>query len=99
MSLVGVGADIFLKIAGEKSGGTQVWYIAIGAFIYFFSAIGWFFAMRLTKLSSLGVIYSVVTLVALAAIGVVFFGERLSVGERTGIVLGLVSVALLARFG
>jgi drug/metabolite transporter (DMT)-like permease len=54
--------------------------------------------MKHIKLSSLGVIYSLTTVLLLVAIGVFYFHEKLNIYEIIGIVAAIVSVILLSRF-
>ena len=57
-----------------------------------------FLAMRVVKMSSIGVIYGVSTVILLTAIGVLFFDEKLHAMEVVAIILGLSSIILLVRF-
>ena len=74
------------------------WFV-VGCILYLFSAFGWVFVMRHIKLSSLGLVYSLFTVILLAGLGVVVFGETLNRHEFVGIMLGIASILLLSRFG
>jgi multidrug transporter EmrE-like cation transporter len=61
-------------------------------------ALGWLVLMRYMKLATAGAFYAVASALLLAVIGVLFFNERLSAPEITGLGMALCSVLLLARF-
>ena len=98
LSLVGVLGDFFLKLAGGSVNVNLKWFFS-GLIIYSSTAIGWFFVMRHIKLGTLGVVYGVSTILALSIIGIFFFKEPIEWYEVLGLILGLSSVMLLARFG
>jgi multidrug transporter EmrE-like cation transporter len=50
------------------------------------------------KLATIGVIYSLCMILLLAALGIVVFKERLTIGELAGIVMAVCSLILLSRF-
>ena len=91
--------DYFLKNASlEAKLWQNKWFIA-GCLIYAFSAFGWAFAFRYIKLATVGVVYSLATILLLTTLGVWVFGERLNFYETAGIVFAVLSIMLLARFG
>ena len=96
---VGVLADYFLKISGNGEKYINYPTFFIGMIIYALTAFGWFYVMKHIKLSTLGIFYSVTTVVLLAFVGVFFFKEQLSIYDIIGIVLGITSIIILARFG
>lgn len=98
LSLIGVLADYFLKLAGMGEKYIIEKWLALGIGIFALLGFGWFFVMKHIKLSELGVIYATTTAVALAIVGVLFFKETLGTGEIIGLVAGLVSILLLGRF-
>jgi len=100
LSLIGVLGDYFIKLSGNSN----IKYIdlklfLIGLIVYSSTAVGWFFVMKHIKLGTLGVIYGVTTVIALAIIGVAVFKEHLNIYEIIGIVAGVSSIILLSRFG
>ena len=98
LSTVGVIADAFLKRASETERFfTDTWFL-LAASIYALSAFGWVFALRNLKLATAGASYSVFTIVLLAVVGSVVFGERLSAGEIIALLLAIASLVTLARF-
>jgi multidrug transporter EmrE-like cation transporter len=50
-------------------------------------------------MSTIGVIYSLSTVLLLAALGVILFNESLNRYEVTGIFFAVASILLLSRFG
>lgn len=99
LSLIGVWGDYFIKMSGnhpEKY--IDYKYFIIGLLLFSSTAIGWFFVMKHIKLSTLGVIYGVTTILALTLIGTLFFKENLNFYEIIGLILGLSSIFLLVRF-
>lgn len=96
-AIVVIAGDIVLKVAAD--GQKSVWSGAVlaGCVIYAASAIFWFYAMRQVTLAQAGVAYSMLTLLALCAIGSVWFGEPLYMREYLGIVCALAAMVLLAR--
>jgi small multidrug resistance pump len=96
---IGVLADYFIKLSGNGAKYINYHHFFIGMIIYALTAIGWFYAMKHIKLSTLGIFYSVTTAVLLALVGTIFFKEHLSTYEIIGIIFGMVSIIILARFG
>lgn len=92
-------ADYFLKLASiEARAFSNKWFVA-GCVIYALGAFGWVFVLRHLKLATVGVVYSLGTVMLLAALGAVVFGESLNRYEVAGIGFGVLSILLLARFG
>lgn len=89
--------DYFIKLAALGRGFTGPAFYA-GSLLYAASAIGLMLAMRHMSLAAVGVWYSVLTILAMTALGVLVFGERLSVREILGIALAFASLACMARF-
>ena len=83
-ALVVIAGDYLLKLAADR--GLPV-----------ISALLWFGAMRHLTLGMAGVAYSMLTLVALALIGAVMFGERLGLRECAGIGCALTAMLLMVR--
>lgn len=95
MTMVG---DYLLKLASMKPSGFASPEFVGAAAIYALSAVGWLFAMRHLTLAAIGVYYSMMMLILLAAMGVLLFGEKLAAREMLGIVLACASIGLMARF-
>ena len=98
LSLVGVAGDYFLKLSGSGPKYVEIKWFIIGALIYASTAVGWFLVMKHIKLASLGIIYAITIVIALAGIGVIFFKETLNMYEIIGLIIGFISILLLARF-
>jgi len=98
VSIIGVIADSMLKAASQQTHMmANRWFIA-GTVLTIAFALGWLVLMRYMKLATAGAIYAVLSACLLAAVGVIFFEERLTVREMTGIGMAVGSVVLLARF-
>lgn len=97
LSLVGVIGDYFIKVSGQKSS-VDIRYFILGFVIYASTAFGWFFVMRHVKLTTLGVIYTVSTVLFLTLLSVFYFKEKISVMEIFGIIMAIISMLILARF-
>lgn len=98
LSLITVLADVFIKHASLQSQFTGWKFLVVGALIYGLTAFGWFFVMREAKLSTLGVLYCVTVVVFLTLLSAFYFKESIKSMEIFGIVLGIISLIILARF-
>jgi drug/metabolite transporter (DMT)-like permease len=97
LSTVGVLADTLLKVAStERNVFISRWLFA-GLALSCAFALGWVFLMRIMKLATAGVFYGVASALLLCIIGVVFFEERLTSRELTGIAMAAVAMILLSR--
>jgi undecaprenyl phosphate-alpha-L-ara4N flippase subunit ArnF len=99
LAAVGVFGDYFIKLSGNGPSYISYAPFFIGMLIYALTAVGWFYAMKHLKLGTLGVFYSLTTVILLVLVGVFFFKEQLNIYEIVGIVLGVISILILARFG
>ncbi len=98
LSGVGVFGDMMLKRSGEGPAWMDARYFVGGVIIYGLTAFGWFFIMKHVKLATIGVVYSVGTVILLAIVGTLFFRERLNPFEMAGLVLAIASLVLMGRF-
>lgn len=94
---LGVLGDYFIKRASEAGTLLSLTFLS-GFVIYALTAIGWFFAMQHIKLASVGVFYSISSILLLALVGLIFFRESLGPAEMVGIALAIGAVVLLAKF-
>ncbi|MEM9792351.1 MAG: hypothetical protein AAF848_05365, partial [Pseudomonadota bacterium] len=92
VTLVG---DYLLKVASLKNGLASFAFVG-GAAMYMASAVGILFAMRQMSLASVGVYYSVLTILAMTALGVLVFGEQLLPREVLGIGFAIASLVCMA---
>ncbi len=96
---VSVVGDYFIKLSGNGSKYIQYPFFFLGMIIYASTAFGWFYIMKHTKLSTLGVFFGLTNIILLALVGVIFFKEHLNTYDIVGIIFGVISIILLARFG
>jgi len=96
-ALVVIAGDYLLKLAADRGLPVISALVAVGIVLYAISALLWFGAMRHLTLGMAGVAYSMLTLVALALIGAVMFGERLGLRECAGIGCALTAMLLMVR--
>ncbi len=99
LGLVGVIADAFMKKAGAGPAYVDVKWFILGTLVYVSTIFGWFFVMKTLKLSTVGVVYGVSSILFLVFAGIIFFGERLNLFEWIGVAFAVVSILLLAKFG
>lgn len=90
--------DYFIKSAADRALAMTSWQFLLGGALYAISAIGWYLTMRSISLAQVAVAFSAFTLLALCAMGVLVFGEKLQVREYLGIGTALLSLVLMARF-
>jgi len=98
IAVVTVLGDYYLKLASQLSSPYLNRWFFTGLLIYSASAFGWVYAMRHMKLATVGIVYSLSTVLLLAALGVVIFREPLNRYEIVGICLGALSIVLMVRF-
>ena len=98
LAIITTFADIFIKNASLQNSFAGWPMLVLGSVIYGLTGIGWFFAMRYQKLSTLGVIFSISGVLLLTLVSVFYFKEKISHLEILGIVLAMVSLTLLYRF-
>jgi multidrug transporter EmrE-like cation transporter len=99
LSCVGAGADTLLKLASAQPRPFwNRWFLLGVASSVLFASI-WVLLMQSMKLATAGVAYAVASALLLVCIGVLFFGEKLNMGEATGVAMALAAVALLGRLG
>lgn len=97
-ALIVISGDILLKIAAEKGHGLPSTHVVAGTLLYCVSAIAWFLAMRHISLAQAGVAYTMFSLLALCAIGAVFFNETIGLRDIAGIICAIFAILLLVRF-
>jgi len=99
LAATGVLGDYFIKLSGNGPRYINYPHFFVGMIIYALTAFGWFYAMKHIKLGTLGIFYSVTTVILLAFVGAVFFREHLNTYEIIGVTFGVASIIILARFG
>lgn len=98
VAAITVLGDYFLKIASQQSRPVNNKWFFAGLFIYAGCSFGWLYAMRNMKLAMIGVVYSLATVLPLAALDVLVFGETLNRYEVAGIGFAMIAILLLSRF-
>ncbi|MEL6640781.1 MAG: EamA family transporter [Pseudomonadota bacterium] len=96
-AMVVIAGDAVLKVAADSGRPMFSTLVYAGMAIYAVSALFWFYAMRHITLAQAGVAYSMLTLLALCAIGVIWFGEKLYFREFAGIACALAAMILMVR--
>lgn len=96
-AMIVIIGDYLIKLAVD--GGQPMWsgLVVLGVVLYGSSALFWFYAMQHVTLAQAGVAYSMLTLIALAVIGAVYFGEPLHMREYAGLGCALLSMILMSR--
>lgn len=89
--------DFAIKSAVDSGFAITSKLVLVGVLLYGFSAILWFYAMHHVTLAQAGVAYSMLTLIALAILGAVYFDEPLYFREYLGLGCALLSMVLMSR--
>jgi len=87
--------DYLIKLASDEDGGLASLRFVFGMVLYGLPAIGWFFLMRSHSLAAIGVLYSVTTLLLLAALGTIVFKEAFGTREIFGLSLAVAAVVVM----
>lgn len=98
LSCVSAVADYFLKLAGNGEKFIDMKFFSIGFFIFSMMAICWFPVFKYVKFSTIGIVYSITTIILFVIIGIFFFDEKLNAQEVIGVITGITSIILLAKF-
>ncbi len=96
-TLVVIAGDYYIKLAVDRGHGLQSPIFLLGCGLYALSAVGWFLAPRHISLAQTGIAFSIFSLLALCAMGVFLFEERLQARERLGVLLAVCAMLLMAR--
>lgn len=96
-ALIVILGDYLIKIAADDGQPVTSTLVLTGCALYASSAILWFFALHHVTLSQAGVAFSMFSLLALCAIGAVYFDEPLYLREYAGIGCALLSMVLMMR--
>jgi drug/metabolite transporter (DMT)-like permease len=98
LALIGVVGDFFIKLSGNGTKFIELKWFIIGFVIYAMTAFGWFYLMKNVKLATLGVFYSISTVLFVTILGVFYFKESINFYEIVGIVAAIISLILLGKF-
>lgn len=96
-ALIVIIGDYIIKIAADGGHPVTSHFVLTGCLLYAASAVLWYFAMLHVTLAQAGVAYSMLTLLALCAIGALWFDEPLYLREYAGIGCALVAMVLMVR--
>lgn len=96
-AIVVIAGDYFLKLAADRELTLGSTLVVAGCVLYAGSALMWFGAMHHVTLAQAGVAYSMFTLIALALIGALVFGEKLGTREFAGLGCALGAMVLMSR--
>ena len=95
---VGVVGDDFVKLAGDNPRVINWAWLTCGLVIYALTAFGWLYVMRHLKLATIGVYYSIGTVLLLVFVGAAFFHEEVSAMEILGILMAIGSLVILGKY-
>ncbi len=96
LMLIAVGLEIFADIVLKKwSLDNRSSLLVLGIAIYTIGTIFWAFSLKYQYLSQAIVAFTVFNLLAVVMVGIIYFGEQLTVTTKIGIGLSIVSLILL----
>ncbi len=91
-----VAGDILLKQWTVLNRSAWFWF---GVAVYGASTVAWAFSLRYELLARAVSVVTIVNLLAVVLVGVLVFGEQLSLVNKLGIALGVVSLVLIEWWG
>lgn len=89
--------DYAIKVATNKEPGLMSAWFLVGALLYGLPAIGWFYLMKTHSLAMIGVLYSALSIILLAALGYFAFSEALGRREWLGMSLAIAAVLVMIQ--
>lgn len=95
ITLLTMAGDYYIKLASARPDGLLTAGFALGVVLYALPALGWFFLMRSHSLAAIGVFYSSATILLLAALGTLVFGEAFGLREGIGVTLAVAAVVVM----
>ena len=96
-ALIVILGDTLIKLAADDGQPVHSILVIAGCALYAVSAVMWYFALLHVTLAQAGVAFSMLTLLALCAIGAIYFDEQLFFREYAGIACALLAMALMMR--
>ena len=87
-----VGGDVLFK--KWSLGGTN-WVLIAGFVIYLIGTVFWAFSLKYEGLAKAISVITILNLIAVVLVGVLYFKEDLSLINKVGIALGVISVVLI----
>jgi drug/metabolite transporter (DMT)-like permease len=97
MIIITILGDYFIKKASVLQHFTGWKLLVLGGILYGLSALGWFYVYRSTKFFTVGAIHSFGIIVMTILLSVLIFKEKISGSEIFGLILGIISLAILLR--
>lgn len=86
-----VGDFYFKKWSLENS----LWVLSFGLLMYFIGTVFWAMSLKYESLSKAILIFFILSMLGAVFIGVYFFQEQLTILNKAGILLGILSVILV----
>ncbi len=96
-ALIVIVGDYLIKVAADGGQPVHSALVLTGCALYASSAVMWFFALQHVTLSQAGVAFSMFSLLALCALGALYFDEKLFLREYAGIGCALLAMVLMVR--
>ncbi|MEO3415586.1 hypothetical protein AAFO92_13095 [Roseovarius sp. CAU 1744] len=96
-ALIVILGDYLIKLAADDGQPVHSTLVMTGCALYAVSAVLWYFALLHVTLAQAGVAYSMLTLLALCALGAMYFDEQLYFREYAGIACALLAMVLMVR--
>lgn len=95
-----IGLAVALEIIGDVyfkkySIDNKYSFLIIGLMIYFIGSVFWAVSLKYEMMSKAIVVFAVLNILVVALIGMVFFKEELTLMNKIGIFVGLISVVLI----
>lgn len=90
--LLEVAGDIYFKKWSLENKNALLY---LGLLIYFIGTIFWAVSLKYEHLSKAISVFTVLNLIMVVLVGVLYFQENLSLPNKIGIVLGIISVLLI----
>ena len=99
MLFVTILGDYFVKKSSIEEGYSGWKLLVLGGLLYGVSAIGWFWVYRSVKVFTVGAIHSLGIIILTIFLSLVIFREKMNFIEIVGILLGVVSITILLKYG
>ncbi len=84
--------DIFFKRSVLEN---KNLFLYIGLFVYFIGTIFWALSLKYELLSKAITIFTIINLIVIILVGVIYFNENISLINKIGVGVGIISVILM----
>lgn len=91
-ALIEVIADIFFKLWNDKG---NTYLIVLGVILYLIGTAFWVLSLRYDTFTKSGAIFLLINIIFLSLAGVFFFKDGLSLINKIGIFLGMISIIMV----